>query len=358
MRGSGRKKALGVTAGRAASGPSSSKFSLNAISIFRVNAGMLSGNMHVYIRSVTYKFLLMLIAGFAVVAAGVPGVVYSSTSDNQAIDGRVNLKSNLRFSHRSHADARIRCEACHRNKEAPPEATTGLPPGWAPLKFTRIASTPVDVIDESTAKSAGYAFGSGNSGLNEKSGVASSVNLFGRPPEKLCLRCHFHSKSKSDCGLCHLGKPLATERVRVRIGFGATFNHDQHVKIDCIECHRKIEKWESLDGVMQETSMTSCLRCHTGVKVRKTCTLCHEKTPRPADHGRKYERKHGIAWRSDPQSCRPCHEDSSCLTCHARKPRDHTLAWIARRHGISAEADPDRCAVCHSTKDVCRRCHP
>ncbi|MFZ2958229.1 MAG: hypothetical protein WA705_15175 [Candidatus Ozemobacteraceae bacterium] len=304
-------------------------------------------------RKVFLGLCFVLLSLFAILVAG--DIVYAASSPDSSgrkTAGSSNdgvLKSNLRFSHKSHADARIRCEACHRTSEPPAEATDG----WAPLKTSRITSLPVGVIEEtaSTTESA--------SGTSESvSGMSSSANPFGRPPEKLCLRCHYHRKSKSDCGLCHLGKPLPTQRERARVSHGATFKHDQHAKVDCIECHVRTEKWETLDGSMVKTTMASCCECHTGVKIKKTCTLCHEKTPRPDDHGRNYERKHGIAWRSEPQSCRPCHEDSSCLACHAKRPRDHSMAWTARRHGISAQADPDRCAVCHSTKDVCRRCHP
>lgn len=139
---------------------------------------------------------------------------------------------------------------------------------------------------------------------------------------------------------------------------GAVFPHDKHSKEDCLACHPKVTDWENLDGTMQDTSMKGCLSCHNGLKAKKNCTMCHQKTPRPKDHTRNYERKHGIAYRSDPQSCRACHEDSSCLACHATRPRDHTLAWVSRRHGFSALSNPDRCAACHGDKNVCRRCHP
>lgn len=267
-------------------------------------------------------------------------------------------KSNLRMSHKSHTDRRIRCEACHRTGEPSADPKPGLPPGWAPLKPSRIADAPQIILEDEPPTPAASGTVSGNEPPPAASPqVAVKAGPFGRPPEKLCLSCHYHRKSRSDCGLCHLGKPGANVRDRKRIGHGATFSHEKHQKTDCLECHPKAEAWDTLDGTMQDTSMAACIACHNGVKAKRDCTMCHEKTPRPADHGRNYERKHGVAWRSDPASCRMCHEDSSCLSCHARKPRDHTLAWTARRHGISAEANPDRCNACHSTKDTCRRCH-
>ena len=271
----------------------------------------------------------------------------------------VEVKSNLRMSHKSHADRRIRCEACHRGGEPSADPTPGLPSGWTPLKPSRIADAPRIILDDAPATPSAGA--SGTQGLAEAPSAASPEIAakagFVRPPEKLCLSCHYHRKSRSDCGLCHLGKPAPTIRERQRIGHGAVFSHEKHAKTDCLDCHPRVEGWENLDGTMQDTSMKGCVACHNGVKAKRDCTLCHAKTPRPADHGRNYERKHGVAWRSDPASCRMCHEDSSCLACHARKPRDHTLAWTARRHGISAQANPERCDACHASKDTCRRCH-
>ncbi|MBF0546013.1 MAG: cytochrome c3 family protein [Candidatus Riflebacteria bacterium] len=247
--------------------------------------------------------------------------------------------SNLRFSHKTHADARIKCEACHKEKPNPSGMPT-LPEGWAPLRLSRIASLP-RILNEPTTASA----------------PPAPPVTFGRPPEKVCLACHFQNKKKSDCGLCHLGKPGKTERDRERNKLKPGFSHQKHSKTDCTECHSKVEAWESLDGKQVDFGMKGCLKCHIGLKAKMTCVLCHSKTPRPADHGRFYEKKHGLDYRLDPKSCQPCHEDSSCLACHSRRPRDHTPAWVARRHGLSAEADPLKCQACHQDKEVCSRCH-
>ncbi|HEY9069956.1 MAG TPA: hypothetical protein VIV61_06840 [Candidatus Ozemobacteraceae bacterium] len=264
------------------------------------------------------------------------GAVASAASDLPP------TKASLRFSHKTHGEQRIRCERCHRVVEGA-ALPDDVPSGFAPLRPSRIVpGAPPPAVASPPA-------------IPEP---AADSPTFGRPPEKVCLTCHFAARQKSDCGLCHLGKPARTERDRERIGHGVTFSHTAHAAHDCIACHPLVEGWDSLDGSHCSTTMESCLVCHDGLRAKKNCTMCHSPTPRPADHVRNFERKHGTAYRTDPDRCRLCHTESSCVACHSRRPSDHTLAWVSRRHGLSAQTNPDKCAACHSDKSVCRRCHP
>ncbi|MBF0408980.1 MAG: hypothetical protein HQM10_16655 [Candidatus Riflebacteria bacterium] len=247
-------------------------------------------------------------------------------------------KSNLRFSHKTHADAKIKCELCHSDGSQKDS-------GWEVLKPSRLNSLPQITFEEPDVAS------------SASSVASATAGTFGRPAESLCLSCHFKERKKSDCGLCHLGNPTKTYRERNRITLKPGFSHSRHKKADCLECHSDAEKWDSLDECNVNTFMTSCLKCHDGIKAKNACKLCHSPVPRPSDHGRNYERKHGTAYRVDPKSCRTCHEDSSCLSCHSRRPKDHTPAWVARRHGISAQSNPMKCEVCHPNNEVCSRCH-
>lgn len=245
------------------------------------------------------------------------------------------VTANMRFSHASHYQQNISCETCHTQSA---KKDLKAPDGWVPLRPSRVSGGKPDskTIEEVNA---------------------SGTGSFARPAEKVCMACHSSARRKNDCGLCHLGKPMKTERDRARIKSGTLFPHEKHSKHDCMDCHPKIGEWDNLDGKQQDTSMEGCVACHNGVMAKKACTLCHAKTPWPKDHTRNYERKHGISYRSDPQSCKMCHEDSSCVACHAQRPRDHTLAWISRRHGFTAKSNPDKCDACHSNKEICLRCH-
>jgi hypothetical protein len=248
-------------------------------------------------------------------------------------------QANLRFSHKTHHAQGVECARCHI--PAPKEEPSGMPAGWRPLRPSRVVP---GVTPRTTAPV-----------VEQQKGAAGT---FGRPAEARCLSCHFKTRAKADCNLCHLGTPGHTNRTRTRVRSEVTFPHPKHERTDCLECHPQVTDWENLDGVMQQTSMESCLRCHDGRQAKKTCVLCHSPTPYPRDHTRNYEVKHGIAYRADPRRCRMCHDDSSCVACHSRRPRSHTLAWTARRHGMVARTQPDKCTACHLDRSVCRRCHP
>ncbi|MBU1109110.1 MAG: hypothetical protein KKB51_20705 [Candidatus Riflebacteria bacterium] len=243
----------------------------------------------------------------------------------------------MRFSHKTHDKNSVSCVTCHVDREISETATMpGLPAGWQPLRNTPIVDPAAGSV------------------TTQKQGMDDT---FARPGEKRCLECHFKTREKADCGLCHLEKPANTERARQRLKKEFKFNHKKHEKFECSRCHPGITNWENLDGHYIEGRMENCLECHKGQETPKNCVMCHNPTPRPADHTRNYEKKHGMAYRFDPNGCSMCHEDSSCLDCHSRKPRDHTLAWVKRRHGISAQTNPQKCQACHSDPYVCKRCH-
>lgn len=246
-------------------------------------------------------------------------------------------QANLRFSHHTHDKNSVSCATCHVDREmGNTDKMPDLPAGWQPLRRTPIVEP----------------------GAGSVSSQKPEINdTFGRPGEDRCLQCHFQTREKADCGLCHLEKPGYTERKRHRYEKPFSFSHKVHEQTECSYCHPGITAWETLDGHHIRGSMKNCLECHNGRQVPMTCVMCHNPTPRPKDHTRNYEKKHGMAYRSDPQHCAMCHEDSSCIDCHSRKPRDHTLAWVKRRHGIAALTNPQKCRACHLDQHVCLRCH-
>lgn len=250
------------------------------------------------------------------------------------VASRHTSEANLRFSHKTHSLNNVDCAQCHVDQPRTHPQAEGLPPGWQPLRSSPIVATQTKLIDN-------IHFG----------------DSFGRPGEKRCLQCHFQTREKSDCGLCHMQTPGYTERTRIRLDDIYNFSHEKHQQFDCARCHPSITSWENLDGHYIKGKMRDCLECHDGNETPKNCVICHSPTPRPANHTRNFEHKHGLAYRSDPHSCKMCHEDSSCMDCHSRKPPSHTLAWTRYRHGIAARTNPQRCQACHSDPWVCARCH-
>lgn len=250
---------------------------------------------------------------------------------------KLTSEATLRFSHQTHDKNSVSCARCHVNREGNGKALPPMvPSGWQPLRKTPIVATGASLI------------------FSQNDEIHDS---FARPGEKRCLKCHFKTREQSNCVLCHLETPDKTKRVRERLKAVFVFSHKKHEKFECSRCHPAITAWATLDGNQIHSTMEDCLVCHTGAEVPKNCVMCHNPTPRPADHPRNYEKKHGVAYRSDPQQCRMCHEESSCIDCHSRKPRDHTLAWVRHRHGIVAKTNPQKCQACHSDPWVCSRCH-
>lgn len=245
--------------------------------------------------------------------------------------------ANLRFSHKTHDQNNVDCARCHINREGSQvNDAPMMPPGWQPLRKSGIVATGTNLI------------------FSQHGDIDDS---FGRPGEKRCLQCHFKTREKADCALCHLETPGETQRERKRLGKNFVFSHQKHENFECAKCHLAITNWENLDGHKIKSNMEDCLECHTGAEVPKNCVMCHNPTPRPLDHTRNYEKKHGVAYRADPQHCNMCHEESSCIDCHSRKPRNHTLAWVKHRHGLAAKTNPQKCQACHSDPWVCARCH-
>lgn len=250
---------------------------------------------------------------------------------------RLVSEANLRFSHKTHELNSVNCSRCHVFDESKTQDKGyGLPPGWQPLRQTNIIRQ------------------NNKSMRNPEKDISHS---FGRPPEEVCLQCHFGSREESNCALCHLDNPGETIRERKRLGEVYNFSHEDHENYECTRCHPGITGWETLDGHRINSRMEDCLVCHNGDEIEKDCLMCHNPTPRPADHTRNYIKKHGIVYRADPRQCNMCHEQSSCIECHSRKPRNHTLAWVRHRHGIAARTNPQKCRACHSDPWVCARCH-
>lgn len=142
----------------------------------------------------------------------------------------------------------------------------------------------------------------------------------------------------------------------------------------------------------------SCAVCHA----RDFCTTCHVDAPeraaiqalepdpraraivvrlqRPASHrDESFLQRHGAMVRANPQQCRTCHTQESCLACHApsqrvagalfaaglgrglgaqpsRGPPPSHRESFATRHAAVAAATPATCAGCHVRTD-CLQCH-
>ena len=219
---------------------------------------------------------------------------------------------------------------------------------------------------------------------------AFSHDLHVREEGLVCTSCHETLGVSDDpgmpapdgCDVCHVdideGRP--PER-QVASLFGAdaafqaarasaldeevVFGHLVHVRAvgDCDACHRGIEENEGIDGAVA-VAMEDCVACHAERSAPDDCATCHTVIDRgwePDTHLLDWKRRHGKACRrADPDpidSCRLCHQQSSCDECHLiEQPESHDAHFRLRGHGVVARFERQSCAACHEPYS-CDRCH-
>jgi len=231
----------------------------------------------------------------------------------------------LRFSHATHARAKVDCVACHE-----------------------------EIYDAKTME--------------------------GRflPPESKCLECHKEKKEQGDCGFCHrdAAHPVTYPKVERTLRLSHA-DHIERVKEDCSVCHQKLPELVNTGSTVPP--MATCTGCHEhAVEFRDgKCSPCHvdlRKFPlQPISvfsHQGNFVRQHGPIARSSGESCAACHDQAFCADCHANTvavpievkfPEQVNSDFIHRadfvsRHAIEARADEGMCRRCHG-QSFCDTCH-
>jgi len=207
-----------------------------------------------------------------------------------------------------------------------------------------------------------------------------------------CTTCHAEAvipkgfgraghRSHKTCSKCHQSyyangfpRPTLYPKSHIR------FPHHLHVTqsgASCTTCHGGVAGQTRLGG-RHVPKMATCVSCHRRRRVASECTTCHERrdsrhlrvhfsrgTLKPGaslgllEHGPTFRRHHGAAARSRQRTCQSCHEQSTCLKCHAgqRKVLSIHPGNYVLRHGSDARAHPGRCQACHTKQRFCLDCH-
>lgn len=209
------------------------------------------------------------------------------------------------------------------------------------------------------------------------SGIGEAVESQGRhlPTMETCGTCHSEIQ-ESKCDKCHTHPDHARAVRGTRTDL--KFSHKAHlerVSGDCSLCHPAKKATKSLDRIVP--SMETCESCHDEPMAKLDCTFCHKDLSQIARspsgflvHRQGWARDHGTLARNAPGTCAQCHEPSHCASCHSRK-EELTLAqrnpegverqlihrgdWITR-HGADARLDQASCLKCHGVKG-CADCH-
>jgi len=142
------------------------------------------------------------------------------------------------------------------------------------------------------------------------------------------------------------------------------FPHGLHAqRFTCAECHPGLSSNEDVRA-LEPMAMQACTDCHAREKAPNACSTCHttiDDVWTPPSHETAWTAHHGLVARSASERtadrCSLCHQESTCLACHAdEQPKNHTLLFRERAHGVVAALDRQNCAACH-TPDTCDRCH-
>ena len=143
------------------------------------------------------------------------------------------------------------------------------------------------------------------------------------------------------------------------------FDHDMHTdnffapaKVPCETCHINDQYvWEGMNK-------DGCHRCHTKLNpimaATSDCSMCHRNWPVvPSNHKVGWEKTHKTEAKLDPKSCKNCHNDRFCITCHNQRS---TIDQVMHKrnykyfHSVDARANPKKCDRCHQVT-YCTRCH-
>lgn len=198
--------------------------------------------------------------------------------------------------------------------------------------------------------------------------LATTLQL---PREAACLTCHDGETATDRCGACHpteAGGRLITrardDRTRPRLVPQGRSAWGMAHDLAFVEDHAAIAK----------ASGRLCDGCHDD----DFCQECHAGAVRPMRiHAGDYLTLHAMDARANTQDCQSCHRTQTfCLSCHERLGfgardhgdfgvggplRFHPNGWaeppgMPQGHAHAAQRNIGACASCHD-EDSCLACH-
>jgi hypothetical protein len=190
------------------------------------------------------------------------------------------------------------------------------------------------------------------------------------PSEETCLDCHDGVKATQRCGACHPQKPDGT--LMTRPG-GARAVVPLLPRDDLWGAAHDLSFVEDHVGIAK-ANPGLCDNCHE----KDFCQDCHNGALRPMRiHSGDYLTTHALDARARTQDCQSCHRfQTDCRACHERLGmgtgegtkfgvgsglRFHPDGWagppgMPQGHSFPAQRNIGACASCHD-EDSCLSCH-
>lgn len=296
--------------------------------------------------------------------------------------------------------ANAHCESCHV--------------GARDQRITQVVSLPTARLVFSHARhlSRGATCENCHAGMSEV-GLATVMQL---PTEADCLACHDGEKADRTCSTCHpsdgqgrlLTRAAADRRAPPLIPRGASsrgMNHDLdfvrnhatvaksrrdqcstcHADAFCVECHEgdtrpmRIHEGDYLrtHGWQARAGTNDCQSCH---RLQTDCRGCHvrlglgsptARQPSESNFGRGASLRfhpdgwantttggrHSMAARRNLSNCASCHDEDSCLACHATAGSQVRSGLGVSPHGPNFASSPRCQALAARNRRVCLQCH-
>ncbi|RJO64810.1 MAG: hypothetical protein C4523_17400 [Myxococcales bacterium] len=215
------------------------------------------------------------------------------------------------------------------------------------------------------------------------SDTAKDRNL---PGEDVCGRCHKEQIRQSvnevgsveRCALCHSDYDSTNASRPARSLYPPAkliFAHKAHAAMDCAKCHADIAA-ATVAGGRHMPKEAVCLECHKRREAGKGCAVCHPELPSgmvqtnfdgvkllpglgPLDHQRDWPKRHKSEAALDETSCKDCHQQRDCNTCHdgVKKPMAIHPEDYVTTHPIDARKNRLNCRSCHRYQTFCVGCH-
>lgn len=319
-----------------------------------------------------------------------------------------------RFDHSAHAKVFTSCALCHAGIATPGAAvfpaassctschngTVTARVSWQPRLMPRVSNLRFDHVQHAADR---RARGDTTANCTDCHAASQRAWMAVRPAAVMqCLSCHAPGGGDhltlpdSACATCHLPLAKAAALTRQRIaafpappshtspGFMTDRGHGQlakgtdrtkpvaascatcHARDFCAACHVNADELASVQGLLPDP--------------RSLLTPHVLKAP-PSHALPQFETQHGKDAGTNGTTCRSCHTQESCATCHrnalpaaarsllkakpgraagaqttARAPTSHTPMWRKSLHGPAAAAAGQSCASCHQRQE-CLTCH-
>ena len=277
------------------------------------------------------------------------------------------------FSHRKHAQ--MRCGSCHPKAANSASANDDLAPTVAVCRSCHVGGDSTRTRSgRAVARQARLFF---SHKLHKRRHIACarchevSKKDKGRsmtlPRMKTCLDCHRQKKVTNRCIACHPAHRdgrLVTKFQNERLVPQGTLHNDAHTAM-----------FRRRHGSVARANESYCRSCHA----QNECLKCHAGTYKPISfHPGDYISNHIIDARRNQPRCQGCHRSQTfCLSCHQRSgaaqdsvsggfspntgvrfhPPEFTKAVSGPgHHGFAARRNPMACASCHEER-TCVRCH-